>query len=135
MARRSFRYLDPRALVRRRLAGRRPPRWDAAVLCFRDVPGTRDMIRILRPEKLAHRVLYSRGHLDALWDVGEIRLPRRRFGVVGDVEWGGPQTAIFVEELAALNVRRIIGLGCCGGLIPGLARGDQVVATDAPATD
>jgi len=49
--------------------------------------------------------------------------------------WGGPQTAILVEELTALGVREIIGFGVAGSLMDTLPKGTQIVATHALATD
>lgn len=44
---------------------------------------------------------------------------------------GGPSVAIAVEELAPLGVRTIIRVGTCGGLQPGIAVGDLLIATAA----
>jgi uridine phosphorylase len=49
--------------------------------------------------------------------------------------WGGPQTAILVEELAALGVRTIVGYGVAGSLDPELHQGSFVVAASALPTD
>jgi uridine phosphorylase len=44
---------------------------------------------------------------------------------------GCPSTAIAVEELAAIGAETLIRVGTCGGMQPGLALGDLVVATAA----
>jgi uridine phosphorylase len=41
---------------------------------------------------------------------------------------GGPSAAIVVEELIALGARRIVRVGTCGALAPGLRLGGLVVA-------
>jgi 5'-methylthioadenosine phosphorylase/purine-nucleoside phosphorylase len=48
---------------------------------------------------------------------------------------GCPSAAIVVEELIMLGARRLIRVGTCGGLQPGMTMGDLVVATCATAGD
>ena len=44
---------------------------------------------------------------------------------------GAPSTAILIEELAKLGVRRLIRVGNSGGLAPSLELGDLVITTGA----
>lgn len=48
---------------------------------------------------------------------------------------GGPSAAIVLTELIALGARRLIRVGTCGALAPGLALGDLVVAREAACAD
>jgi DeoD family purine-nucleoside phosphorylase len=48
---------------------------------------------------------------------------------------GTPSMAIVVEELLRLGVRRLIRVGTCGGIAPGLKTGELVVATAACPVD
>jgi DeoD family purine-nucleoside phosphorylase len=48
---------------------------------------------------------------------------------------GGPSAAIVVEELIDLGARRIVRVGTCGALVPGLRLGELVVAEGALAAD
>jgi DeoD family purine-nucleoside phosphorylase len=48
---------------------------------------------------------------------------------------GGPATAIVVEELVELGVRRFLRVGTCGALHPDLAHGDLVLALSAVPED
>src|SRR5262249_62179638 len=59
----------------------------------------------------------------------------RRIVLVTHCLWGGPQTAILVEELAAFGVRDVIGFGVAGSVVDILPKGTQVIATKALATD
>jgi DeoD family purine-nucleoside phosphorylase len=48
---------------------------------------------------------------------------------------GCPSAAIVAEELIGLGARRLLRVGTCGALQPGLALGDLVVALSATAAD
>lgn len=48
---------------------------------------------------------------------------------------GGPSTAIVLEELASLGVRRAIRIGTCTALVPELAAGELLVAEQALSAD
>ena len=48
---------------------------------------------------------------------------------------GGPSAAIVIHELIDLGVRRLLRVGTCGALAPGLALGDLVIVTEAIAAD
>lgn len=48
---------------------------------------------------------------------------------------GGPSAAIVVHELIDLGARRLLRVGTCGALAPGLGLGDLVSATEAIAAD
>jgi DeoD family purine-nucleoside phosphorylase len=48
---------------------------------------------------------------------------------------GCPSAAIVAEELAQLGVERIVRVGTCGGLAPGLALGDVICAASAVPAD
>jgi purine-nucleoside phosphorylase len=48
---------------------------------------------------------------------------------------GTPSLSIVVEELLRLGVRRLVRVGTCGGIAPGLRTGELVIATAACPTD
>jgi DeoD family purine-nucleoside phosphorylase len=48
---------------------------------------------------------------------------------------GGPSAAIVLTELIALGARRLIRVGTCGALAPGLSLGDLIVARDSISVD
>ncbi len=48
---------------------------------------------------------------------------------------GAPSMAIVVEELLKLGVRRLIRVGTCGGIGPGIKTGEVVVASGAAPVD
>ncbi|MDY7011876.1 MAG: hypothetical protein SVV80_14185 [Planctomycetota bacterium] len=55
--------------------------------------------------------------------------------IVTRVVWGGPQTAILVEELASIGVKRFLGYGIAGSIDKNLPQGSLVVADSALPTD
>ena len=48
---------------------------------------------------------------------------------------GCPSAGIIFEELAMLGVKRLVRVGTCGGLQPGMAMGDTVIGAAASADD
>lgn len=48
---------------------------------------------------------------------------------------GCPSAAIVIEELVQLGVRKILRVGTCGGLQPGMTMGDLIVALSATPAD
>ena len=48
---------------------------------------------------------------------------------------GCPSAAIVIEELVQLGVRRMLRVGTCGGLQPGMALGDLIIAVTAIPAD
>ena len=48
---------------------------------------------------------------------------------------GCPSAAIVIEELVQLGVKRIIRVGTCGGLQPGMTMGELIVAMSAVPAD
>jgi 5'-methylthioadenosine phosphorylase/purine-nucleoside phosphorylase len=80
-----------------------------------------------------------------LENVVETNSERALYGYTGEFEgkrisvqatgMGAPSTAIVVEELAQLGVRRLLRVGTCGGLQPDLAFGELIVALTAVPQD
>lgn len=121
--------------MRLRLGEEPRPAWDVAVLSFRGETGTQALVSKLNARPLTRKVLYG---LEVSLDrpvVYEARLATRSIVLVTHCLWGGPQTAILVEELAALGVRQIVGFGVAGALVDALPKGTQIVAESGLATD
>ncbi len=124
-------YITPEKVMGDRLAEGQRPGWLAAILCFRDRSGSDVLVRELGAEPLGRKVLS--GMDDCLTYQAEIS--GRAVGVIARCEWGGPQTAVIVEELAYLGVRNIVGLGMAGSIVEGLRKGSSVIAGAALVTD
>ncbi len=75
----------------------------------------------------------------------ECNSERALYGYTGEFEgkpvsvqatgMGAPSTAIVVEELAQLGVKRLLRVGTCGGLQPDLGFGELIVALTAVPQD
>lgn len=78
-------------------------------------------------------------------DVRQVNAERGMLGYTGSFKgqpvsvqstgMGCPSAAIVFEELVMLGVRRMIRVGTCGGLQPGMSMGELVVATCATPAD
>jgi len=131
----SPRYVTPEALFRLRFGEGPRPAWDVAVLSFRGEAGAQALVSKLNARPLERKVLYG---LEVSLDrpvVYEAGLADRSIVLVTHCLWGGPQTAILVEELAALGVRGIVGFGVAGALVDALPKGTQIVAESGLVTD
>ena len=112
------------------------PAWKAALLVFRDFPSSQVALGLFAPvEAVRYRVLYNMTSADFEPFVFEAEVGGNSIALVTRCVWGGPQTAILVEELAALGVRTIVGYGVAGSLDPELPQGSFVVAASALPTD
>jgi uridine phosphorylase len=130
------RYITPEVVMQSRFAEHAKPRWDIAVLCFRDSRGSEALVQALGATPLGYKVLW--GMDEAVGErpfVHEATVGERRIGVVQRCLWGGPQAAILVEELAYLGVTYVIGFGAAGSIVPGLTKGTQIVASAGIVTD
>lgn len=130
-----MRYITPEAIIHSRLGDNPRPQWDAAVLCFRSYEGSGLMVEVFDAEPLGYKVLWGIDEVPGYPRVHEFTIGAARVGVVARCLWGGPQTAILVEELAHLGVKYIVGIGAAGSIAADLPRGTQIVATSALTTD
>ncbi|MEO2003601.1 MAG: hypothetical protein ABGY41_05850 [Candidatus Poribacteria bacterium] len=130
-----MRYIDPGDSIRGRLEDAGDPGWEAAVICFRDLEGSRTIVSRFGAAPARRRLLWGmEPSIDAATTFVR-RIGERNVVIVARCHWGGPQAAILVEELAELGVRTIVGVGAAGGLVEGFPKGTQAVATRALVTD
>jgi uridine phosphorylase len=129
------RYITPDALMALRFRDRGRPRWDVGVLCFRGRVGSGALVDKLGARPVGQKVLYALEESSEHPHVHEAAVGGSAIVVVAGCLWGGPQTAILVEELACLGVRSVIGYGVAGSLVADLPKGTQVVAASGVVTD
>ncbi len=85
--------------------------------------------RIAKSWSNVREVLSLREYRVAVGERDGVRMAAASTGI------GAPSTAILVEELAKIGVRRMIRVGNSGGLQPELALGDLVITTGAVRDD
>jgi nucleoside phosphorylase len=95
-----------------------PPR--AAILCYH--------------RGLAQRLLADRPHLKVPGFFADTYLlddTDRTVALVADFGIGAPVASVVLEDLIALGCTRIVSIGTCGGMRPGIRVGDLVLCTGA----
>ncbi|MCJ7548548.1 MAG: hypothetical protein MUQ30_02575 [Anaerolineae bacterium] len=132
-----MRHITPEAFMHGRFDIHPRPQWKAAVLCFRDLEGSRQLVEELGALPLGYKVITGMEEFpgNPLAYAHELTIGEAKVGVIARCEWGGPQTAFVVEELAHIGVTQIIGIGACGSIDPDIPKGSQVVAPTALLTD
>jgi len=111
------------------------PSWDVAVLCFRGDAGGMALVEKLGARPVGGKTLYGLEETAERPFSYEVTLGGQRILIVQRCLWGGPQTAILVEEAACLGVRTVIGFGVAGSLVETLPKGTQIVGARAIAID
>ncbi len=131
-----MRYITPEVCIENRLKDRPAPKWVAAFLVHRDYPSSQQVLRAfenVRPVR--YRMLYNMTHPEFEPCVFEADIGGQTIVIVTRVVWGGPQTAILVEELASIGVKLFLGYGIAGSIDRQLPQGALVVADSALPTD
>jgi uridine phosphorylase len=104
------RILTPERVLALRAVDTTAIRFDVAVFCFRGPRASRLLLETLDAREVKGRVLYGvKCH--------EAKVGRLQVAALPHVIWGGPVTAILLEELACLGVRMAIGMGAAGSLV------------------
>ena len=130
------RFIEPETLLSARLKDEGAmPRWDGAVICFRDHNGSRALVEAFSGRPWGRKVFWGMNESSELPCVYTAEVCGKQIGIVTRCVWGGPQAAILVEELSAMGVRFVIGFGAAGSLDPALPHGTQLVVNSAPCTD
>lgn len=102
--------------------------FDVAVLCFRGWSASRMMVEALEASEVEGPLLYGSRCFRAT--IGSLQV-----AVLPYVVWGGPVTAILLEELACLGVRTVIGFGAAGSLVSEAHIGRMFIAERALVRD
>jgi uridine phosphorylase len=102
--------------------------FDVAVICFRGQRASRQVLDAFPVSRIEPDVLYgSPAHAGRVGD--------RRIVILPGVIWGGPTTAILLEELACLGAQTAIGLGAAGSLVSPHHVGRMLIADRALCSD
>jgi hypothetical protein len=92
---------------------------DMAIVCFRGKTASDRLIERLKGKPIQRKVLYH----PKLFHSSEHNLL-----IVPEMIWGGPVTAIIIEELYTLGIRKLIGFGAAGSINPEVRPGAMFVA-------
>jgi uridine phosphorylase len=103
-------------------------RFDLAVLCFRGPLKSRLVIEALGANRVDGPLFYGTQCYQAMREELSV-------AVLPEVIYGGPVTAILLEELACLGVSVAIGLGAAGSLVTGTHIGQMFIAERAAVQD
>ena len=131
-----MRYIDPKTITSNRFDRNRPrPEWDSAIICFRDRTGSDILVDAFGAKPFGSKVFWGMEESPEYPFVYECEYASKSIGIVSRCIRGGPQAAILVEELSALDVPAVIGFGCAGSISPEISLGTQIVVERALATD
>ena len=131
-----MRYIDPKTITSNRFDRNRPrPEWDLAIICFRDRTGSDILVDAFGAKPFGSKVFWGMEETEELPFVFQFEHASKSIGIVTRCIWGGPQAAILVEELGALDVSTVIGFGCAGSISSEIEHGMQIVVDKALATD
>lgn len=130
------RFITPEKLISARCEnGEGIPRWDAAIICFRNLKGSQALIEALYAKPFNTKVFWGMEATSAWPYIYTADVNGEQIAIITRCIWGGPQVAILVEELSEIGVQFVIGFGAAGSLDPSLPQGTQLVIRSALATD
>lgn len=102
--------------------------FDVAVFCFRGQTASRKVLHAFLVTRVESNILYgSEAYTGCVGDKQVVILP--------EVVWGGPVTAILLEELACFGVRVAVGFGAAGSLVSAQHIGRILAADRAVCSD
>jgi uridine phosphorylase len=102
--------------------------FDIAIFCFRGPAASRQVLDAFPVARVEPRLLYGS-------EVYAGQVGGRRVAVLPQVVWGGPVTAILLEELNRLGVQVVLGFGAAGSLVSPEHIGAVLVADRAICSD
>lgn len=130
------RFITPEKLISARCEnGEDIPRWEAAIICFRNLNGSQALVEALSAKPFITKVFWGMESTSASPYVYTADVNGRQIGIITRCIWGGSQAAILVEELSEIGVPLVIGFGAAGSLDLSLPQGTQLVIRSALATD
>jgi uridine phosphorylase len=102
--------------------------FDVAVLCFRGQSASQQVIDTFSAGRIQPDIFYGSqacaGYVDG-----------KQVVILPEVIWGGPVTAILLEELACLGVQVAVGFGAAGSLVSPEHVGEMLIADRALCSD
>lgn len=118
--------VTPKKVLEKRGIQERIYNADTAIICFRGRKASNQLIKRFDGKPTKKRVLYH----PQLYYSSEFNL-----FIVPELIWGGPVTAIVIEELFTLGVRKLVGFGAAGSINPVVQPGAIFVPKKAICSD
>lgn len=126
-----MRYVDPATVVSKHLQGHPAPSWKIAIMCFHSKAKTELLARYFRGQLLGYRV-FSKCDETVVY---EAKISGETIGILGWCTGGGPMVASIIEELAALEVKYVIGIGAAASITHNILIQDVVLPIELLVND
>lgn len=117
-----MRYIKPEIIIKNRFKDANYPKFDLAILIFRDSITSKIIRDILKCKCLNQKIIYGINPENTYF----IEYSNKKILVIDQCLWGGPQVSIIIEELAFLSIKTVIGIGASGSLTSKLEKGKIV---------
>jgi uridine phosphorylase len=131
----TMRFISPEKILAERFRSSARPSYSKAMICFLAIGPCERIVAALNARPTEGKVLWGMESSEDKPFTFEADLGAERILIAIRCNWGGPQAAILVEEMACLGIKTILGLGAAGGLEATFGLGDQIVAAECPALD
>jgi purine-nucleoside phosphorylase len=126
-----LRYIIPERIIKNRLQDEQLPIFDAAILIFRDKYTSSLLKYVLETKPFEKKLIYGISSEHTHLKIYK----NKKILVLEQLIWGGPQTAIILEELSFLNIPLFLGIGACGSIANKISKGTIVINDVAVSTD
>ena len=105
------------------------------VLTFRTYKSSKGLLELLSANPVRHKLLFCLSPEQKPSPIYKARVGGTDIIIVINVVWGGPQTAIILEELATLGLKFVVGFGVTGSLCKKITPGKIVIAQSSFCLD
>ena len=126
-----MRYIDPSRVVHQHLQNRLPPKWRIAIMCFHSKGKTEIIAEAFHGRLLGYRV-FSKCDESVVY---ETDIAGETIGILGWCTGGGPMAASLIEEVRAIGVKYIIGIGAAASISHSVKIQDLILASELLVTD
>ncbi|MCP4535740.1 MAG: hypothetical protein GY832_01170 [Chloroflexi bacterium] len=128
-------YITPGHLIDSKYCGR----YDYGVICFRGHHSSTLIVETLGANKIQDNIFYCTRSENVIPAAYEMQVNGKNIVIITGAAFGGPQAAIYVEEMKYLGVNAIIGVMIAAGVSPEFGLGeffyvDEVICLDGVST-
>lgn len=126
-----LRYVDPVRVVQQHLKNNPIPQWEIAIMCFHSKHKTHIIADRFHAKLLGYRI-FSKCDENVVY---QAEIEGKFIGILGWCTGGGPLVASLIEELAAIGVKYIIGIGAAASITKNISVQEIVLATELLVND